>query len=147
MKEPTALFRHRIFVGAKVGEAVHGKGEGLGNILRTGWLHGEVNAPRVMAVVRADQGFHLGVDLIASKHGSIGCRRVALPREPVLSVKTVLPTHRFSVFHHPARLLSDFSIERIHAIRRLLSNAGEEPRARREPTRMIVFHKAAVFHK
>ena len=138
MKEPTALFRHRVFVGPKVGQARHGKGQGLSNIFTTGGLHGEVNAPRMMAVVGADKGFHLSVDLIAGKHGCIRSGRVAFPREPVLSVKAVLPSHWFSTLHHPTCGLADFSIESIHAKRGFGSNALDEPRAGCEPPRVFV---------
>ena len=143
MEEPSALLRHRILVGPKVGQAGHRKGEGLRNVLSAGGLHGEVNGTRMMAVVGADKGFHLGVDLIAGKHGCIRGGRVAFPREPVLSVKAVLPSHRFSTLHHPTCGLADFSIEGIHAKRRLGANALNEPRTRREPAGMFVKHQTA----
>ena len=144
MEEPSALLRHRILVGPKVGQAGYGKGESLSNILCAGGLHGEVNRTRMMAVVRSDKGFHLSVDLIAGKHGCIRSGRVAFPRKPVLSVKAVLPSHWFSTLHHPTCGLADFSIEGIHAKRRLGANALNEPRTGRQPPGVIVKHQTTV---
>ncbi len=141
MKEPSALLGHRIFVGPKVGQARHSKGQGLRNIVATGRLHGKINGTRVMAVVGLDKGFYLSVDLIAGKHGCIRSGGVAFPREPVLSVKTVLPSHRLAALHHPTCGLTDFSIESIHAKRGFGSNALNKPRAGCEPPRVFVNHQ------
>ena len=147
VKQAPAFFGHGVFVGSKVGKARHGEFERSLHVAQAGGLGREIDAAWMMPVVLLDHGLNLSVNLVGLIHGRFGCRRIAFPRKAVFSIVAVLAPNGFPVFHHPARLLSDFSIERIHAIRRLLSNAGEKPRTRREPTRMIVFHKAAVFHK
>ena len=75
----------------------------------------------MMPVVRLDEDLNLRIDGVFAEERCRRGRRVALPRESVFCVKAVLPANGFSLGHHPARLLADFSIERIHSERWLLA--------------------------
>ena len=102
----------------------------------------------MVPVVRLDEDLNLRIDGVFSRQDrAAGAGGSPFHGNRFSASKAVLPANGFSLGHHPARLLADFSIERIHSERWLLAHALDEPRPWRQPTRVIVNLQHAVLHE